>query len=127
MRRAALVLLAILGAGPAAADAGDKLAKFTAGKEAGAPLACILPDFSARPQVIDGQAIVYFRGRTTYVGRFEGAGCPQLRESRTFVTSSLAGRLCRHDQVRVVEQGGAGGSGFGFCTFAGFTPYTRAR
>lgn len=118
------VLLALVAAGlvagtsPAAKPSYlDQLLK---GKVAGSPERCILPDFSAKPVIIDGQAIVYRRAGTTYVAHFKG-GCPQLREDRRIGTRTSAGRLCENDPVRVTE---ATGHDFGFCTFDKFTPYT---
>ena len=125
MRMRAPILLAMLTiAAPALADSPAALDKLLAGKTPGQPVECILPDLSAPPRIIDGTAIVYWRGRTTYVARFTG-GCAALRADRTVITTGSTGQLCRHDEARVIEPGGGGG--YGFCTFENFTPYTRAR
>ena len=121
MRLGLLLLAVALSTAPAAADSPRAMDRYTRGKAAGAPLACIQPDHSVPPRIIDGTAILYWRGRTTYVATFEG-GCPQLQEGRIAVTSPLAGSLCRHDAVRILEPTGGGD---GFCTFDHFTPYTK--
>jgi len=122
--RGVLIAGLIVAAAPAfaAADGNAKLQHFLAGKVAGKPAECIRPDFSAQPVIYDEAGIVYHTPRATYVARMQG-DCPQLRESRRIVTSSLAGRLCRNDQVQIVDV--TGRPGYGFCTFDNFTPYSR--
>lgn len=88
---------------------------------AGKTVDCIRPDLSARPEIYDGVGILYRDARKTYVAHMEGA-CPALREDRTIIVTGDGQKICRHDPVRIVE---ATGAGFGFCTFAGFTPYTK--
>ncbi len=118
-----IVIAALLGATPALAanDGEAKLQRALAGKVAGQPLRCIQPDLSAQPVIYDGVGILYHRGRTTYVGRLQGA-CPALREDRTIIVRGQGGLLCRNDPVRIHE---ATGADFGFCAFSGFTPYTK--
>lgn len=110
---------------PALAAAGrsgeERLQKFLAGRTAGAETDCIRPDLSARPEVYDGAGIVYRDARRTYVARLQGA-CPALRQDRTILVRGNGTRLCRNDPVRIVE---ATGADFGFCTIAGFTPYSK--
>lgn len=123
---AGLILAAATQAGAAATPttkSDQRLQKLLAGRVAGAPKTCIRPDFSARPEIFEGAGIVYRDGRTTYLATMAG-GCPALRESRTIITRTQAGSICRNDPVRIVEPTGAD---FGFCTFSGFTPYTKPR
>ena len=80
------------------------------------------PDFSARPQIIDRTAIVYYDTHgTTYVGRFKG-GCPKLADYRRITTRRTGARLCANDAVHIAEETGGD---LGFCTFSGFTPYRK--
>jgi hypothetical protein len=118
-----LVLAGLIAASPAVAATGGqaKLEKALAGKVAGKPVDCIRPDLSARPEIYDSAGIIYRDARITYVARMQGA-CPALREDRTVVVRGVGGQICRNDPVRIVE---STGSTFGFCTFAGFTPYTK--
>ncbi len=111
-----LVLAGLIAASPAVAATGGeaKLEKALAGKVAGKPVDCIRPDLSARPEIYDSAGIIY-------VARMQAA-CPALREDRTVVVRGVGGQICRNDPVRIVESTGAT---FGFCTFAGFTPYTK--
>jgi len=114
----------ILGLSAAPASAGsDDLARLLKGKVAGAPQRCIFPDRHVHPEIIDRTAIVYRDARFTYVARFKG-GCPALREDRRITTTGTGGQLCENDPVHVSE---TTGHDFGFCTFAGFTPYRKAR
>ena len=122
MRPIEVLLLGALAAMPAAAaDPEAALAKFLAGRHAGAPVECIRPDRTVPPETFDGTAIVYRDARTTYVNRF-AAACPQLRRNRTAIVTGAGGRLCRSDPVRIVE---ATGAGFGFCTLGSFIPYDK--
>ena len=118
-----LIALAAAGlaAAPSAAESSTYLAQLLEGKVAGTTQRCILPDLSARPQIIDRTAIVYFDARTTYVGRFKG-GCPLLRDYRRITTRRTGAHLCANDPVHISE--GTGGD-LGFCTFSGFTPYRK--
>jgi len=108
---------------PSAAAGPDCLARLLMGKVAGATRRCIFPDHSAQPEVIDGTALVYHDARFTYVARFKGS-CPALREDRHITVRGAGGQLCENDPVHVSE---TTGHDFGFCTFAGFTPYRQAR
>ncbi|UAK24580.1 hypothetical protein [Sphingomonas nostoxanthinifaciens] len=122
MIRAVALGLAVLAAPVMAATPDAALQKLLAGKHAEAPRRCIMPDLTAQPRIIDGRAMVYWRGRTTYDGSFKG-GCSQLRADRTVITTMNNGQLCANDPARVVQAGAS--SGFGFCTFDGFTPYRK--
>lgn len=129
MRRSALIVLAACAAVAAAGSTGaqaadDPLAKLLAGRMAGTPRRCIMPDLSAMPRIMPGGRIVYYRGSTTYVGRLRD-GCPALRQGRRIITTSIGNQLCRNDPVRIVDANG--GSGFGFCTFEDFVPYRKAK
>ena len=121
MRVLIALAAAALVAAPSMAGSADYLNQLIKGKVAGATQRCILPDFSARPQIIDRTAIVYFDARTTYVGRFKG-GCPALREYRRITTHRTGARLCANDPVHIAEETGGD---LGFCTFSGFTPYRK--
>jgi hypothetical protein len=123
MRALNALIAAGLVAAPSGAETAAYLDHLLKGKVAGTPRRCIIPDLTARPRIIDGQAIVYRDARTTYVARFKD-GCPQLREDRRIVTKSSGGQLCENDPVRVVE---TTGHDFGFCAFDKFVPYRKAR
>jgi hypothetical protein len=111
-----------LAAAPSIASDPSYLTNMLKGRVAGSPQRCILPDFSARPQVIDRTAIVYYDTHgTTYVGRFKG-GCSILRDYRRITTRHSGSRLCANDAVHVAEETGGD---MGFCTFSGFTPYRK--
>jgi len=122
----ALATLLVTGASsaatPATPDKGEAhLQHFLKGRTPGKPIDCIQPDLSAQPVIYDGAGIVYFTAGKTYVARMAGE-CPALRENRTIFVRGAGGRLCRNDPVRIRESSGAD---FGFCTIAGFTPYSK--
>jgi len=122
MRRLVALAIAGLVVTPSMASDPDYLARMLKGRVAGTAQRCIMPDFSARPQVIDRTAIVYYDTRgTTYVGRFKG-GCPALRDYRRIAVRRTGPRLCANDAVHIAEETGGD---FGFCTFSGFTPYRK--
>jgi len=122
MRWPIALVAAGLAAAPSAASGPDYLAQMLKGRVAGPPQRCILPDLSARPQIIDRTAIVYYDTHgTTYVGRFKG-GCPKLADYRSITTRRTGARLCVNDAVHIAEETGGD---LGFCTFSGFTPYRK--
>ena len=119
-------LIALAAAGlvsaPSTAADPDYLTRMLQGRVAGTAQRCIMPDFSARPQIIDRTAIVYYDTHgTTYVGRFKG-GCPKLADYRRITTRRTGARLCANDAVHIAEETGGD---LGFCTFSGFTPYRK--
>lgn len=132
-----LILAALMLSAPAfgadvppdiAARADAKLARLTAKRVAGTPVRCISPDRVNPPEMIEGRGVAYRAGTTLYVGAVQATGpkggdCALLREGRTMVTSSLNGRLCRGDTVRIVETG----MSLGQCLFGDFTPYRKAK
>jgi len=118
-----IALAAGLVAAPSSAAGPDYLDHLLKGKVAEPSRRCIFPDRSVQPEIIDGTALVYHDARYTYVARFKG-GCPALREDRRIAVRGAGGQLCQNDPVRVSE---TTGHDFGFCTFAGFTPYRKAR
>ncbi|WP_174274783.1 hypothetical protein [Sphingomonas bacterium] len=129
MRLRTIALTAMIACGAQAQPPPGQAREFDrilAGRRAEAPVRCIQPDLSARPILLDGRAIAYFRAGKVYVNRFEQR-CPQLIQTRTLITTGVQGRLCRHDPVRVVDLSGGGGVGYGFCTFGDFVPYAKAK
>jgi len=123
MRLAVALVVAALAASPSLAAGPDYLDQLLKGKVAEPAKRCIFPDRSVQPEIIDGTALVYRDARFTYVARFKG-GCPALREGRRLTVRGTGGQLCENDPVHVSE---TTGHDFGFCTFAGFTPYRKAR
>jgi hypothetical protein len=129
MRMAALLMIPLLFAVPAATEAKkdrltdeQRLAKALDGMTPGKPRSCIrLRD--ARDTDAFGDTLI-FRVSNREVYKTDGKGCGG-RESDAFVTRTFGSELCRGDIVRRADLM----SGFetGFCTVGPFTPYTRPK
>lgn len=121
------VFVMALGAGAAAAPkpTGEaKLQKMLEGYTAGKPSSCVSMTPSMDSTQIEGIGIVYKRGRTLYVSRFEG-GCPSLDAFHSIVTRTPSTQLCRGDVAQIVDL--TNGIGSGSCMFGNFTPYEKAK
>ncbi|QJU57083.1 hypothetical protein HL653_04130 [Sphingomonas sp. AP4-R1] len=121
------MLLATLATGAAAAPkpTGEaKLQKMLQGYTAGKPASCLPLTPSMDSTKIEGIGLVYKRGRTLYVNRFD-RGCPSLTNFTSTVTRTPGSQLCRGDIVRIVDlvSGIEGGS----CVMGDFTPYEKAK
>jgi hypothetical protein len=123
MRRAAPII-AIALAAPAMATSDARLVEMLKGRTAGPETRCIRPENAVQPVIIDGKAIVYPVTGTLFVGHLAQA-CSELREDRRITTRGAGGQLCRNDPVYIRDS--TGRTGFGFCTFSGFTPYKKSR
>jgi len=117
-------------AGPSAADraadraaqAEAKLAKALDGRVAGKPVTCInLRDIDSS-QIIDGTAILYKVGGTTYVNRPK-IGAESLRWDPILVTDTHSSQLCSIDTVKLIDRT----SHFfqGFVGLGEFVPYRK--
>jgi hypothetical protein len=109
------------------AQSQEKFAKLTAGKVAGAPLAC-LPTFrSSDMVVIDDDTIAFRNGPSqVYVNHMQGGGCLNLDGGRnTLVTRTPGPNLCRGDIAQVVDL--VARIPVGSCVFGDFVPYKRVR
>lgn len=101
-----------------------KLQRMLKGYTAGAKTSCISLAPSMDSTKIEGVGMVYGRGRTLFVNRFD-RGCPSLDAFRSIVTRTPSTQLCRGDIARVVDlttriEGGS-------CVFGDFTRYEKAR
>jgi hypothetical protein len=121
----AVALIAAAGAPAAPRPTGEaKLAKMLEGRTPGRPVGCLnRTPASQGSSTIEGVGLVYGRGRTLYVNRFEG-GCPSLTAFSTVVTRTPTTQLCRGDIARIVDlvsriEGGS-------CVLGDFVPYERA-
>lgn len=124
---APLILAAMLAAPAVAAprlQGEAKLAKMIEGRSAGAPVSCLPVARSTSSTKIEGVGMVYQRGRTLFVNRFQD-GCPSLTAFRGIVTRTPSTQICRGDIARVVDfvNGIEGGS----CVLGEFVPYEKAR
>jgi hypothetical protein len=121
---AAAALLAV-GAAAAPRPTGEaKLQKMLEGYAAGKPTSCVSLAPSMDSTKIEGLGIVYKRGRTLYVNRFDN-GCPSLDSFKSIVTRTPSTQLCRGDIARIVDlqtqiEGGS-------CVFGDFTPYEKVK
>nr|WP_232475915.1 hypothetical protein [Sphingomonas formosensis] len=113
-------------AGQSAADraaAGEaKLAKALQGRVAGKPVSCInLRDIDSS-EIIDGTAILYKVGSTTYVNRPK-IGADSLRWDPILVTDTHSSQLCSIDTVKLIDRS----SHFyqGFVGLGDFVPYRK--
>jgi hypothetical protein len=101
-----------------------RLEKLLAGRIAGKPTDCISLFGSPSSTIIDGRAIVYGTGRTIYLN-VPRSGAETLRSDDILVTRTLGSRLCRIDNVRLLDRG----SRFprGFVILGDFVPYTKPK
>jgi hypothetical protein len=129
MRSFPLGLAALLaGAAPALAaqstqERGEaELAKQVAGLVPGKPVQCISLSQSDGSNIIDGTAIVYRgMGGKLYVNRPRGA--EMLREDDIPVQYVYGARLCRMDQIKLLDRSTQ--MERGFANLGDFVPYTR--
>ena len=101
-----------------------KLQQLLKGHTPGKPVSCVSQTPSMTSTTIEGIGIVYRRGSTLYVNRFD-QGCPSLNTFNTIVTRTPSNQLCRGDIARIVDlttrmEGGS-------CVFSEFTPYERTK
>ncbi|WP_293976767.1 hypothetical protein [Sphingomonas sp.] len=101
-----------------------KLQAMLKGYTVGATTSCVPLAPSMESTKIEGIGMVYKRGRTLYVNRFD-RGCPSLDSFKSIVTRTPSTQLCRGDIARVVDfiTGIEGGS----CVFGDFTAYQKAK
>jgi hypothetical protein len=108
-----------------AAEAQAKLAEVTAGKVAGAPIACLPARISPRNMVvIDDSTIAFEDGPSrTYVNHLRGA-CPNVGNgSYTLLVRSSGSGTCSGDIADVADV--RTGTTAGSCALGEFVPYTR--
>ncbi len=120
-------MLAAMLAAPSAARERDpeaELAKMLAGRTAGPPSECIPLSPTQSSTTIERTGIVYRRGTTLYVSRFEG-GCPELDSMRILIIRSTTSQICRGDIADVRTQPPS--MFVGSCTFGPFVPYAKAK
>jgi hypothetical protein len=99
-----------------------KLAKALEGRVAGKPVTCIQLRNIDSSQIIDGTAILYKVGSTTYVNR-PTTGASSLRWDPILVTDTHSSQLCSIDTVKLIDRG----SHFyqGFVGLGEFVPYRK--
>jgi hypothetical protein len=102
-----------------------KFTQLTAGKVAGAPLAC-LPSFRSNDMiVIDDDTIAFRNGPSqVYINHMQGGGCSNIDGGRNALVTRIPGpNLCRGDIAQVVDTGAR--IPVGSCVFGDFVPYRR--
>lgn len=111
-----------LGDAPPRSDRAEtQLTQALAGKVARAPQRC-LPFYRRQDQqIVDRGTILYRQGRDLLYRNDPIGGCNGLDPSRTLLTVSLSGDLCRGDIIRVLEP--STGTIVGSCAFGDFVPY----
>ena len=125
-----LLLPALAACGISAAErprserAQTRLTRALDGKIAGEPRQCISRFRRNELEIVDRNTLLSKNGRNLVYRNDPEGGCGGLDPSRTIVTTSINGDLCRGDIVRVVDQT----SGFlvGSCAFSDFVPYQPA-
>lgn len=107
------------------AQSQEKFAKLTAGKVAGAPLAC-LPSYRSNDMIVIDDDTIAFRsgpGRV-YINHMQGGGCLNIDGGRNaLVTRTPGPNLCRGDIAQIVDFGAR--IPVGSCVFGDFVPYSR--
>jgi hypothetical protein len=100
-----------------------RLAELTAGRVAGAPVAC-LPSYDADDMTIIPGGTVAFRdgAKRLYVNDMQGS-CPNLRDTNTLVTRSALTQLCRGEIAQLIDSSTR--TFVGSCVFGDFVPYTK--
>ena len=100
-----------------------KLARAIEGREAGAPVDCILLRDVRGSRIIDRTAIVYETvGGTLYVNRPD-AGASSLDDDDVLVTKTNLGQLCSVDVVQLYDRASQAPAGSVF--LGEFVPYHR--
>jgi hypothetical protein len=95
-----------------------------AGKVAGTPISC-LPSYYARDMsVIDGRAVSFRSGATTYIMHL-GEGCRDLGHGNTALLTRQFGSsgLCRGDIAQVIDTSSR--MTVGSCVIGDIVPYTK--
>lgn len=106
------------------ADPEARLSKMLEGATPGKPTTCMPNSTMFDSSNVEGVGIVYRRGRTFYVNRFEG-GCPALGYHSIIVTRTPDTQLCRGEIARIIDN--TSGTLQGSCTFGDFVPYVKAK
>lgn len=103
----------------------NELSVALAGRAPGPAVSCVsLRDIRGNRSVGEGAILFEGVGGTVYVNR-PPAGCPDLRETRTLITRTTTGQLCRGDIATVSDL--TSGMQYGSCGLGDFTPYRRIR
>lgn len=130
---AAVLATAALISGLAAAPAAQakekltgeaKLTKMLEGREAGAPVNCIMLNQVQNTRVVDKTAIVYEIGSTLYVNRPTNAD--QLDDDEIMVTRLPSNQLCSIDTVQMHDRS-MPSMWRGFVGLNEFIPYKRVK
>ena len=102
-----------------------RLAELTAGRVAGAPVACLSRNQSDDMTVIPGGAVAFRdNARRLYINHMQGS-CPNLRDTNALVTKPVGTtQLCRGDIAQLIDT--TSRVFVGSCVFGDFVPYTRA-
>ena len=102
-----------------------RLAELTAGRVAGAPVACLSRNQSDDMTVIPGGAVALRdNARRLYINHMQGS-CPNLRDTNALVTKPVGTtQLCRGDIAQLIDT--TSRVFVGSCVFGDFVPYTRA-
>lgn len=98
-----------------------KLAKALDGKVAGKPVSCITLRDVDSMQVYGERTLVYRMNSKLSYRNDPYGGCPGLNNSRTLITRTPTGQLCRGDIARVADL--AAGFEMGSCALGDFIPY----
>lgn len=115
--------MAASGPEPRSARAETRLARALDGKVAGEPLKCIPRHGRNDLEIVDDNTLLFKNGRNLVYRNDPEGGCSGLDPTRTIVTTSLTGDLCRGDTIRVVDRGSR--SVISACAFSDFVPYRR--
>lgn len=129
MKTLAPMLLCVLAAcgmastaqGPRGERADTRLTQALAGKSAAPAQRCLARIRTNDLEIVDRGTILFKNGRGLVYRNDPEGGCPGLDPTRTIVTTSLGGDLCRNDTVRVVDR--TSGSVVGACALSDFVPY----
>lgn len=127
--KAATILLglAIVAGGAAAWAAQDtasqKLEKMTAGRTAGAPIACVPKSPRTKIEILDSSAVAVFDSAKRYNISLVSADCSFLKPGRQLVMEG-APRICAGDTFLVVA--GDSDIQYGSCRWGQFVSYVRA-
>jgi hypothetical protein len=123
---AGLASLAIAASPAAAARLSPeaRLAKLLDGRVAGQPVNCISLATIRSSQVIDGQAIIYRTGASTFYVNRPRIGADALDDDSILVTRTPTSSLCSLDTVQLVDR--ASRIPRGFVGLGEFVPYRRA-
>lgn len=106
---------------PRSERARTQLTEALAGKVARAPQRCLPSYRRNEQQIVDRGTILYRQGRDLLYRNDPVGGCNGLDASRTLLTESFNGELCRGDIIRVLEP--SSGTLVGTCAFGDFIPY----